>query len=84
MLYFDAAFIAKFYLQQPESDAVRALAEDSTGVVSLIIGRIDNRQQAEPRELLRPKGSTWKTRLDDAGLAEAIIRMTFAPVIGLD
>ena len=41
MLYFDAAFIAKFYLQEPESDAVRALAEDSTGVVSLIIGRLE-------------------------------------------
>ncbi|HYN21914.1 MAG TPA: type II toxin-antitoxin system VapC family toxin [Thermoanaerobaculia bacterium] len=41
MLYFDAAFIAKFYLQEPESDAVRALAEDSPGVVSLVIGRLE-------------------------------------------
>jgi predicted nucleic acid-binding protein len=41
MLYFDAAFIAKFYLQEPESDAVRALTEDSAGVVSLIIGRLE-------------------------------------------
>lgn len=41
MLYFDAAFIAKFYLQEPESEAVRALAEDSAGVVSLVIGRLE-------------------------------------------
>jgi uncharacterized protein len=41
MLYFDSAFIAKFYLQEPESDAVRALTEESPGVVSLIIGRLE-------------------------------------------
>lgn len=41
MLYFDSAFIAKFYLQEPESEAVRALTEDSPGVVSLIIGRLE-------------------------------------------
>jgi len=41
MLYFDAAFIAKFYLQEPESEAVRALAEDSPGVVSIVIGRLE-------------------------------------------
>jgi predicted nucleic acid-binding protein len=41
MLYFDAAFIAKFYLQEPESEAVRALAEDSAGVISLVIGRLE-------------------------------------------
>jgi predicted nucleic acid-binding protein len=41
MLYFDAAFIAKFYLQEPESEAVRALTEESAGVVSLVIGRLE-------------------------------------------
>ncbi len=41
MLYFDAAFIAKFYLQEPESEAVRALTENSPGVVSLVIGRLE-------------------------------------------
>lgn len=41
MLYFDAAFIATFYLQEPESEAVRALAEDSPGVVSIAIGRLE-------------------------------------------
>ncbi len=41
MLYFDAAFIAKFYLQEPESEAVRALVEDSPGVVSVLIGRLE-------------------------------------------
>lgn len=40
-LYFDAAFIAKLYLQEPESDAVRALAEEATGVASLVIGRLE-------------------------------------------
>jgi predicted nucleic acid-binding protein len=41
MIYFDAAFIAKFYLQEPESEAVRALTEDSAGIVSLVIGRLE-------------------------------------------
>jgi predicted nucleic acid-binding protein len=41
MLYFDAAFVAKFYLQEPESESVRALAEDSAGVASLVIGRLE-------------------------------------------
>ncbi|HBL30827.1 MAG TPA: hypothetical protein DD490_28665 [Acidobacteria bacterium] len=41
MLYFDAAFIAKFYLQEPESEAVRALAENSAGVASMAIGRLE-------------------------------------------
>jgi predicted nucleic acid-binding protein len=41
MLYFDAAFIAKFYLQEPESEAVRSLAEDSTGVVSAVTARLE-------------------------------------------
>jgi predicted nucleic acid-binding protein len=41
ILYFDAAFIAKFYLQEPEREAVRAIAESSAGVVSLIIGRLE-------------------------------------------
>ncbi|HEX3556095.1 MAG TPA: type II toxin-antitoxin system VapC family toxin [Thermoanaerobaculia bacterium] len=41
MLYFDAAFIAKFYLQEPESDAVRAFTEDSPGIASMVIGRLE-------------------------------------------
>lgn len=41
ILYFDAAFIAKFYLQEPEREAVRAIAESSAGVVSLSIGRLE-------------------------------------------
>lgn len=41
MHYFDAAFIAKFYLQEPESEAVRAFTEESAGVVSLVIGRLE-------------------------------------------
>ena len=41
MIYFDAAFIAKFYLQEPESDAIRAFAEDSPGITSMVIGRLE-------------------------------------------
>ncbi|HEX4964464.1 MAG TPA: type II toxin-antitoxin system VapC family toxin [Thermoanaerobaculia bacterium] len=41
MLYFDAAFIAKFYLQEPESDVVRAFIEDSPGITSMVIGRLE-------------------------------------------
>src|SRR5437763_926374 len=41
LLYFDAAFIAKLYLQEPESDAVRAFTEDSPGIASLVIGRLE-------------------------------------------
>jgi predicted nucleic acid-binding protein len=41
LLYFDAAFIAKFYLQEPESDAVRAFTEDSPGITSIVIGRLE-------------------------------------------
>jgi predicted nucleic acid-binding protein len=41
LLYFDAAFIAKFYLQEPESDAVRAFTEDSPGITSMVIGRLE-------------------------------------------
>jgi len=41
LLYFDAAFIAKFYLQEPESDAVRAFTEESPGIASMVIGRLE-------------------------------------------
>lgn len=41
MLYFDAAFIAKFYLQEPESDAIRSFVEDVPGIASLVIGRLE-------------------------------------------
>ncbi len=34
MIYFDAAFVAKFYLDEPESDAVRALAFKASEVAS--------------------------------------------------
>jgi hypothetical protein len=41
MLYFDAAFIAKLYLQEPESDAIRSFVEDVPGISSLVIGRLE-------------------------------------------
>lgn len=41
MLYFDAAFIAKFYLQEPESDAIRAFTAEAPGIASLVIARLE-------------------------------------------
>ena len=41
MSYFDSAFIAKFYLDEPESEAIRALAESLGEVHCVAIGRIE-------------------------------------------
>lgn len=41
MSYFDSAFIAKFYLDEPESDAVRALAERLGRVCCNAFGRLE-------------------------------------------
>lgn len=41
MSYFDSAFIAKFYLDEPESDAVRALAERLGRVCCNTFGRLE-------------------------------------------
>ena len=41
MGYFDSAFIAKFYLDEPESDAVRALAERLGRVCCNVFGRLE-------------------------------------------
>jgi predicted nucleic acid-binding protein len=41
MIYFDAAYIAKFYLDEPESDRVRRLAEDSGEVACCVHGRVE-------------------------------------------
>lgn len=41
MSYFDSAFIAKFYLDEPESEAIRALAESLGEVHCVTIGRIE-------------------------------------------
>ncbi len=41
MSYFDSAFIAKFYLDEPESDAVRELAERLGRVHSAVFGRLE-------------------------------------------
>jgi len=41
MLYFDAAYIAKFYLDEPDSGSVRALAEDAGEVACCLHGRIE-------------------------------------------
>jgi predicted nucleic acid-binding protein len=41
MVYFDAAYIAKFYLEEPESDRVRKLAEESGEVACCVHGRVE-------------------------------------------
>jgi predicted nucleic acid-binding protein len=44
MVYFDSAYIAKFYLSEPESDRVRALAEHEGRVCCSVIGRVETAQ----------------------------------------
>jgi predicted nucleic acid-binding protein len=39
--YFDAAYVAKFYLDEPESDAVRGLAESLGQVQCAVIGQVE-------------------------------------------
>ncbi len=41
MSYFDSAYIAKFYLNEPESDAVRRLAESLGRVHCCALGRVE-------------------------------------------
>lgn len=41
MSYFDSAYVAKFYLEEPESEAVRRLAESLGQVHCAVIGRIE-------------------------------------------
>ncbi len=41
MSYFDSAYIAKFYVDEPESDAVRRLAETLGRVHCCALGRIE-------------------------------------------
>ena len=41
MSYFDSAYIAKFYLDEPESEAVRRLAESLGQVRCAVIGQIE-------------------------------------------
>ena len=41
MIYFDAAYIAKFYLDEPDSDRVRKLAENSGEVACCLHGRVE-------------------------------------------
>jgi predicted nucleic acid-binding protein len=44
MVYFDSAYIAKFYLSEPESDRVRSLAEREGTVCCSMIGRVETAQ----------------------------------------
>ena len=44
MVYFDSAYIAKFYLSEPESGRVRALAERQGKVCCSAIGRVETAQ----------------------------------------
>lgn len=44
MIYFDSAYIAKFYLSEPESDRVHALAAADGKVCCSTIGRVETAQ----------------------------------------
>lgn len=44
MVYFDAAYIAKFYLTEPESDRVRAFAARERQVCCSLLGRVETAQ----------------------------------------
>ena len=44
MVYFDSAYIAKFYLSEPESERVRMLAEREGRVCCSTIGRVETAQ----------------------------------------
>ena len=41
MIYFDSAYLAKFYLDEPESDTVRARAAAYGEVVCCVLGRVE-------------------------------------------
>jgi predicted nucleic acid-binding protein len=41
MIYFDAAYIAKFYLDEPDSEHVRSLAEETGEVACCLHGRVE-------------------------------------------
>ncbi len=41
MIYFDSAYIAKFYLTEPDSTRVKALAESEGQVCCSIVGRVE-------------------------------------------
>ena len=44
MVYFDSAYVAKFYLSEPESGRVRSLAEREGKVCCSAIGRVETAQ----------------------------------------
>ena len=44
MIYFDSAYVAKYYLDEPESARVRALAEAEGRVCCSTLGRIETAQ----------------------------------------
>jgi predicted nucleic acid-binding protein len=44
MVYFDSAYVAKFYLSEPESGRVRSLAEREGRVCCSAIGRVETAQ----------------------------------------
>jgi predicted nucleic acid-binding protein len=44
MIYFDSAYVAKYYLDEPESGRVRALAEAEGGVCCSTLGRVETAQ----------------------------------------
>ncbi len=41
MIYFDSAYLAKFYLEEPETDAVRARAASAGEIGCCVLGRVE-------------------------------------------
>ena len=65
MSYFDSAYIAKFYLEEPESDAVCRLAESLGRVHCVAIGRVE-------------VASAFHRKLREGGLGDASFRAVTA------
>ena len=61
MVYFDSAYIAKFYLSEPESGRVRALAEREGKVCCSTIGRVETAQ------VFHRKLREWKVTRAECG-----------------
>ena len=61
MVYFDSAYIAKFYLSEPESGRVRALAQLQGKVCCSAIGRVETAQVFH-RKLREGKASRAQSR----------------------
>ncbi len=70
MIYLDTAFIAKCYLNEPDSERVRAAARRASGLASARLGRIEfwsvlNRHLREDRLTAQHAATVRRMLLDD-------------------